>query len=91
MQKGGGHRFMKVFHKIPVFFERWLPQPTVTVTLYRHTSLQYTWQLQCSYLQYLECCYLVRLVFVENNGTTQCALLGNNWRWNPVYATLSLC
>ena len=21
----GGHRFMKVFHKIPVFFERWLP------------------------------------------------------------------
>ena len=22
---GGGHRFMKVFHKIPVFFERWLP------------------------------------------------------------------
>ena len=22
---GGDHRFMKVFHKIPVFFERWLP------------------------------------------------------------------
>ena len=22
---GGGHRFLKVFHKIPVFFERWLP------------------------------------------------------------------
>ena len=22
--RGGGHRFMKVFHKIPVFFERWL-------------------------------------------------------------------
>ena len=22
---GGGHRFMKIFHKIPVFFERWLP------------------------------------------------------------------
>ena len=22
---GGGHRFMKVFHKIPVFFEGWLP------------------------------------------------------------------
>ena len=21
----GGHRFMKVFHRIPVFFERWLP------------------------------------------------------------------
>ena len=21
----GGHRFMKVFHKIPVFFEGWLP------------------------------------------------------------------
>ena len=25
-QRGGGHRFMKVFHKIPVFFERWLPE-----------------------------------------------------------------
>ena len=23
--RGGGHRFMKVFHKILVFFERWLP------------------------------------------------------------------
>ena len=23
--RGGGHRFMKVFHKIPVFFEGWLP------------------------------------------------------------------
>ena len=23
--QGGGHRFMKVFHKIPVFFEGWLP------------------------------------------------------------------
>ena len=22
---GGGNRFMKVFHKIPVFFEGWLP------------------------------------------------------------------
>ena len=22
---GGGHRFMKLFHKIPLFFERWLP------------------------------------------------------------------
>ena len=22
---GGGRRFMKVFHKIPVFFEGWLP------------------------------------------------------------------
>ena len=22
---GGGHRFMKVFHKTPVFFEGWLP------------------------------------------------------------------
>ena len=22
---GGGHRFMKVFHKIPVFFKQWLP------------------------------------------------------------------
>ena len=22
---GGGHRFMKVFHKIPVFFEGWFP------------------------------------------------------------------
>ena len=22
---GGGHRFMKVFHKIPLFFEGWLP------------------------------------------------------------------
>ena len=27
MQYGGGegHRFMKLFHKIPLFFERWLP------------------------------------------------------------------
>ena len=23
--RGGGHRFMKLFHKIPLFFERWLP------------------------------------------------------------------
>ena len=23
--RGGDHRFMKVFHKIPVFLERWLP------------------------------------------------------------------
>ena len=23
--QGGGHRFMKLFHKIPLFFERWLP------------------------------------------------------------------
>ena len=23
--RGGDHRFMKVFHKIPVFFEGWLP------------------------------------------------------------------
>ena len=23
--RGGGHRFMKAFHKIPVFFEGWLP------------------------------------------------------------------
>ena len=22
---GGGHRFMKLFHKIPLFFEGWLP------------------------------------------------------------------
>ena len=22
---GGGHHFVKVFHKIPVFFKRWLP------------------------------------------------------------------
>ena len=22
---GAGHRFMKVFHKIPVFFKGWLP------------------------------------------------------------------
>ena len=27
---GGGHRFMKVFHKIPVFFERWLPLTELT-------------------------------------------------------------
>ena len=26
---GGGHRFMKVFHKIPVFFEGWLPLVTM--------------------------------------------------------------
>ena len=28
MQYGGGgvHRFMKVFHKKTVFFERWLPK-----------------------------------------------------------------
>ena len=25
MQYGGGHRFMKVFYKIPVSFEGWLP------------------------------------------------------------------
>ena len=25
MQYGGGHRFMKLFHKIPLFFEGWLP------------------------------------------------------------------
>ena len=25
VQGEGGHRFMKIFHKIPVFFERWLP------------------------------------------------------------------
>ena len=23
----GGHRFMKLFHKIPLFFWRWLPLP----------------------------------------------------------------
>ena len=23
----GGHRFMKLFHKIPLFFEGWLPLP----------------------------------------------------------------
>ena len=22
---GGGHRFMKLFHKVPLFFEGWLP------------------------------------------------------------------
>ena len=32
MQYGGaGHRFMKVFHRIPVFFERWLPLPGETL------------------------------------------------------------
>ena len=25
---GGGHRFMKLFHKIPLFFEGWLPLPS---------------------------------------------------------------
>ena len=24
--RGGDQHFMKVFHKIPVFFERWLPE-----------------------------------------------------------------
>ena len=24
-ERGGGHRFMKLFHKIPLFFEGWLP------------------------------------------------------------------
>ena len=28
---GGGHRFMKLFHKIPLFFERWLPLALVLV------------------------------------------------------------
>ena len=27
----GGHRFMKVFHKKTVFFERWLPLVCVSV------------------------------------------------------------
>ena len=31
---GGGHRFMKVFHKIPVFFERWLPLMLSQTNLY---------------------------------------------------------
>ena len=27
--RGGGHHFVKVFHKIPVFFKRWLPLVSV--------------------------------------------------------------
>ena len=29
--EGGGHRFMKVFHKILVFFKRWLPLEQLSV------------------------------------------------------------
>ena len=29
--RGGGHRFMKLFHKIPLFFEGWLPLGAIMV------------------------------------------------------------
>ena len=37
--RGGGHRFMKVFHKIPVFFEGWLPLPSHGSPLKKYSYL----------------------------------------------------
>ena len=54
MQYGwGGHRFMKVFHKIPVFFEGWLPLVKIikkTKKEEKKEKIPDSWSMFCSHV-----------------------------------------